>query len=98
MARLRPSLRSTETYTETNFLRLYTADTDNMPEPLVTLEHFSYSAGEAGQSGWSCLTIVNSETMSRKDAVFIARRYAAENAIPVIYDCQNDLSEGDGWT
>ena len=43
MARLRPSLRSTETYTETNFLRLYTEDDDARSEPLVTLEHFAYS-------------------------------------------------------
>jgi hypothetical protein len=28
--------------------------------------------------------------MSRKDAVFIARRYAAENSIPVIYECSAD--------
>lgn len=90
MASLRPSLRSTETYTETNFLRLYAADVENTPEHLVTLEHFSYSAGEAGQSGWSCFTIVDAEEMSRKDAVFIARRYAAENDIPVIYECQTD--------
>lgn len=87
MANVRPSLRSTETYTETNFLRLYTAGTEDRTEPLVTLEHFSYSAGDNGKPGWSCLTIVNSEMMSRKDAVFIARRYAAENCIPVIYEC-----------
>lgn len=90
MASIRPSLRSTETYTETNFLRLYTADVEDTSERLVTLEHFSYSAGEAGQSGWSCLAIVDSEQMSRKDAVFIARRYAAENDIPVIYECLLD--------
>lgn len=87
MASLRPSLRLTETYTETNFLRLYTDDAPNQSETLVTLEHFSYSAGDNGPGGWSCQTIVNAESMSRKDAVFIARRYAAENRIPVIYDC-----------
>lgn len=88
MASLRPSLRSTETYTETNFLRLYTDGTEKKSDPMVTLEHFSYSAGENGASGWSCQTIVNAEAMSRKDAVFIARRYAAENCIPVIYESQ----------
>jgi hypothetical protein len=93
MASLRPSLRSTETYTETNFLRLFTADAEDRPEPLVTLEHFSYSAGDSGPGGWSCLTIVNAEAMSRKDAVFIARRYAAENSIPVIYECSADETD-----
>lgn len=93
MANLRPSLRSTETYTETNFLRLYTEGADKKSEPSVTLEHFSYSAGDNGRPGWSCLTIVNAESMSRKDAVFIARRYAAENSIPVIYECQLDETD-----
>ena len=86
MASLRPSLRSTETYTETNFLRLYTADLEETSTRLVTLEHFSYSAGEEGSGGWSCLTIVDSEKMSRADAIFIARSYAAENGVPVIYE------------
>jgi hypothetical protein len=90
MASLRPSLRSTETYTEANFLRLFTADGEQRAEPVVTLEHFSYQACDTGPGGWSCLTIVNAEAMSRKDAVFIARRYAAENSIPVIYECSAD--------
>ena len=94
MASLRPSLRSTETYTETNFLRLHTADGRNAPEPVVTLEHFSYSAGENGNSGWTCLNIIDAENMSRKDAVFIAKRYAAENSIPVIYECRSDDPDG----
>ncbi|HMB74558.1 MAG TPA: hypothetical protein VKQ06_13375 [Gammaproteobacteria bacterium] len=90
MATLRPSLRSTETYTETNFLRLYTG-IDEDSAGLVTLEHFSYGAdGGDGTGGWSCQTIVDSERMSRKDAVFIARNYAKENGIPVIYECREE--------
>ena len=84
MAKLKPSLRNTETYTETNFLRLH-AEGEDKAESVVTLEHFSYSATDAGRSGWSCLTIVDAERMSRADAVFIAKSYAAENSIPVIY-------------
>lgn len=91
MASLRPSLRSTETYTETNFLRLQTADIEETSTRLVTLEHFAYEAATEGNGGWSCLTIVDAERMSRKDAVFIARRYAAENDIPVIYECCSDF-------
>ena len=83
-------MRSTETYTETNFLRLQTADVEDTVRLRVTLEHFSYAADEANQSGWSCQTIVDEEKMSRKDAVFIAKSYAAEHDIPVIYDCHSD--------
>lgn len=87
---MRPGLRSTETYTETNFLRLYTGADDDSVD-LVTLEHFSYGAGsEGGAGGWSCVTIVDGERMSRKDAVFIARSYAKQNGIPVIYECRED--------
>jgi hypothetical protein len=84
MAKLKPSLRTTETYTEANFLRLHSAGEDRT-ESVVTLEHFSYSATDGSGRGWSCLTIVDAEKMSRADAVFIAKSYAAENGIPVIY-------------
>lgn len=82
-------MRSTETFTEANFLRLHTIG-HNRQDQLVTLEHFAYSAGEDKPAGWSCLTIVDAEKMSRTDAVFIAKRYATENGIPVIYDCNGD--------
>ena len=85
MARLKPSVRSTETFTEANFLRLQTEGTEG-EENLVTLEHFSYSAPDSEKPGWSCLTIVDAEKMSRDDAVFIARSYARENGVPVIYE------------
>jgi predicted metal-dependent TIM-barrel fold hydrolase len=85
MAKLKPSLRSTDTYTEMNFLRLHTAG-EKQSDPLVTLEHFSYSAENVDKPGWQCLTIVDAEKMSHADAVFIARSYAAENGIPVIYE------------
>lgn len=86
MARLKPSMRSTETFTEANFLRLHT-EGDDRSDNLVTLEHFSYSATDGDRPGWSCLTIVDAEKMSRADAIFIARSYAAENGVPVIYEC-----------
>ena len=86
-------MRSTETYTETNFLRLETADVEDTVSLCVTLEHFSCAAAEPGdstESGWSCQTIVDEEKMSRKDAVFIAKSYAAEHDVPVIYDCHSE--------
>jgi hypothetical protein len=85
MAKIRPSLRATSTYTETNFLHLHSAGADPNAA-LVTLEHFAYSPPDGKKPGWSCRTIVDSEQMSRKDAVFIAQRYAVENGIPVIYE------------
>jgi len=89
MAKLKPSLRTTETYTEANFLRLHTRGEDKS-DNLVTLEHFAYAATDDDRPGWSCLTIVDQEKMSRTDAIFIARSYAAENGIPVIYECRAD--------
>jgi len=85
MAKLKPSVRSTETFTEANFLRLHT-EGEGRADNVVTLEHFSYSASDGARPGWSCQTIVDSEKMSRADAIFIARSYAAENGVPVIYE------------
>ena len=88
MARVKPSVRPTETYTEPNFLRVYTAEQSERHGPrLATIEHLSYSAaGDSGRSGWSCTTIVDGEAMSKEDAMFIARSYAVEHDIPVIYE------------
>jgi len=92
MARVKPSIRPTETYTEPNFLRVYTAaKAEPRGQRLATIEHLSYSAaGGAGRSGWSCSTIVDGEAMSKDDAMFIARSYAVEHDVPVIYECHAD--------
>jgi hypothetical protein len=92
MARVKPSIRPTETYTEPNFLRVYTAEQSESPGPrLATIEHLSYSAaGGKSRSGWSCITIVDGEAMSKEDAMFIARSYAVEHDIPVIYEAHAD--------
>lgn len=92
MARVKPSIRPTETYTEPNFLRVYTAaTTEPRGQRLATIEHLSYSAaGGASRSGWSCTTIVDGEAMSKDDAMFIARSYAVEHDVPVIYECHAD--------
>jgi len=105
MVRLKPSLRPTETYTESNFLRLHTFPAERgAVGRRVTLEHLCYSAkagaasaagapGPAGArtaQGWKCETIVDGEVMSREDALFIAKSYAAENNIPVIYECHSE--------
>jgi hypothetical protein len=92
MARLRPSIRPTETYTEPNFVRVYTASPDEQRgERLATIEHLSYSAANGtGRAGWSCTTIVDGEAMSKEDALFIARSYAVEHEVPVIYECHGD--------
>ena len=88
MATVKPSIRPTETYTEPNFLRVYTAgQVESRSERLATIEHLSYSAaGGKSRSGWSCTTIVDGEAMSKEDAMFIARSYAVEHNIPVIYE------------
>jgi hypothetical protein len=92
MARLAPSIRPTETYTEPNFVRVYTGISTPARGPRVaTIEHLSYSAANGtGRAGWSCTTIVDGEAMTKEDALFIARSYAVENDIPVIYECHGE--------
>ena len=93
MIRLEPQLRDTETYTESNFLRVHTsraqAGGERVAPRLVTIEHLSYRAG-GEERGWQCLTIVDGEAMSKEDALFIAQAYAQQNQIPVIYECHAD--------
>ena len=85
MARLEPELRDSETYTETNVLRVHTAQ---LAEGgcVVTIEHLEYRASP-GRGGWHCSTIVDGERMSKEDALFIAEHYAREHEVPVIYAC-----------
>ena len=93
MAKIKPSVRPTETYTEPNFLRVHTfLRPRECSDRLVTIEHLSYAAdvSQAGALGWQCKTIVDREPMSAEDALFIARNYAQEHEIPVIYECHSD--------
>lgn len=91
MVRVKPSIRPTETYTEPNFIRLHTGPGQGLVR-LVTIEHLCYDAGSesADRRGWKCQTIVDGEVMSKEDALFIARSYATENDIPVIYECHSE--------
>ena len=87
MARVKPSIRPTETYTEPNFLRVYTAEqTEPDGQRLATIEHLSYGRRAATSAVWNCTTIVDCEAMSKDDAMFIARSYAVEHDVPVIYE------------
>lgn len=96
MVKVKPSIRPTETYTESNFLRLHTCARPREHDARsVTIEHLCYQPQPAAQgrgvaSGWRCQTIVDGEAMTREDALFIAKSYAAENNIPVIYECHSD--------
>jgi len=92
MARVKPSIRPSETYTEPNFVRVYTAaQSEPQTNRLATIEHLSYKPkGDGGRSGWNCSTIVDGEAMSKEDALFIARNYAIEHNVPVIYECHSD--------
>ncbi|HEY3517756.1 MAG TPA: hypothetical protein VGL98_11980, partial [Gammaproteobacteria bacterium] len=73
-----------------NFLRVYTAEpSESRGQRVATIEHLSYTAageGSGKRSGWSCTTIVDGEAMSKEDALFIARSYAVEHNVPVIYE------------
>jgi hypothetical protein len=93
MAKVKPSIRPTETYTEANFVRVYTAAAPTAGDRIATIEHLSYSAAarpNGAPAGWHCATIVDGEAMSLEDALFIARSYAVQNEIPVIYEAHAD--------
>ena len=91
MARIKPVIRPSETYTEPNFLRVYTASKpESRSERLATIEHLSYKPKGAGRSGWNCATICDGEAMTKEDAMFIARNYAIEHDVPVIYEAHAD--------
>ena len=91
-AKIEPELRASETYTESNFLRVHTAPPANGAfrgaGRIVTIEHLSYGA-TGGRGGWRCATIVDRERMSKEDALFIAEHYAREHSVPVIYECHD---------
>lgn len=90
MAKIKPSIRPTETYTETNFLRVYTAPLPDRPElRSATIEHLSYRS-DGNRPGWHCETIADGEVMSKEDALFIARSYAQRNGVPVIYESHGE--------
>ena len=93
MAKVKPSIRPTETYTEPNFVRVYTAAARGAGDRIATIEHLCYSAvarPNGARAGWHCATIVDGEAMSREDALFIARSYAVQNDIPVIYESHGE--------
>jgi len=87
MPRFEPELRDSETYTESNFLRVHTMSPAESGGDgrIVTIEHLRYGAAPGG-GGWQCSTIVDRERMSKEDALFIAEHYAREHSIPVIYE------------
>jgi hypothetical protein len=91
MPKLKPSIRPSETYTEPNFLRVHTtAQPRPSTQRLATIEHLSYQPKGDGKPGWNCSTIVDGEAMTKEDAMFIARNYAIEHNVPVIYECHSD--------
>lgn len=94
MAKFKPSIRFTETYTETNFVRLHTSGESfgsDRAARVATIEHLCHTAANgAANPAWRCQTIVDGEPMSKEDARFIARSYAQEFGVPVIYECHSD--------
>ena len=90
MARIKPHIRVTETFTEPNFLRVHTRSGEGA-ERNVTIEHMSYTASRENEyGGWRCQSLVDGELMSKDDALCIARSYAEQLSVPVIYECHED--------
>ena len=92
MARVQPDVRPTETFTENNFLRVHSFP--HAEDPSVTLanvEHMFYGPdpSRGGKSTWQCETVTDNEALCKEDAMFIARAYAKELDIPVIYEAHD---------
>ena len=96
MTRVKPSIRPTETSTELNFVRVYTASSEQGGR-VATIEHSSYRAATdrtgSGRSGWRCETIVDGEAVSRGCAA-PQRSYAIANDIPGANDVKEALGAG----
>ena len=90
MPKLKPSIRPSETYTEPNFLRVITAAPSRAPRASRPSSTVLPAEGRRAKPGWKCATIVDGEAMSKEDAMFIARNYAVENDVPVIYECHSE--------
>ncbi len=93
MARVQPDIRPTETFTENNFLRVHTFPDPRDPQvTLANVEHLFYGPDpeRANTPSWQCKTVTDNEPLSRDDAMFIARAYAKEMGIPVIYESHDD--------
>ena len=93
MVKILPDVRFTETYSESNFLRVHTHPRQGDESATVaTIEHMFVGTSDENSS-WRCELIVDEESMSKQDALFIARAYAREQCVPVIYERHDTLSD-----
>jgi hypothetical protein len=91
MPKLKPSIRPGETYTEPNFLRVHTVaraePSTERPRPSSTPLY--QPKGRRPKPGWNCDDRRRRGDV-QEDAMFIARNYAIEHNVPVIYECHSE--------
>jgi hypothetical protein len=88
--RILPALDTGETYTDPDFLIVQTS-TDCTGESRTVIDRMFSAKREGDFAGWICKTITLRNKMTHEAAVDIARAYAEENHVPVVYQQHDDL-------
>lgn len=87
-----PALGAGETYTDPDFLLVQTS-TDCDGESRTVIDRMFAAKREDDTGSWVCKTITLRTEMSHEAAVEVARVYAEENQVPVVYEQHDDQRE-----
>lgn len=90
--RILPALDTGETYTDQDFLIVQTS-TDCNGDSHTVIDRLFAAQREDNTGSWLCKTITLRNKMSHEAAVEIARVYAEENHVPVVYQQHDDQRE-----
>ena len=88
-----PALGDGETYTDRDFLLVQTS-TDDDGQSHTVIDRMFVTEAENDNDCWACETITATTKMSHGAALAMAKVYAQENQVPVIYH-QHDDARGD---
>lgn len=89
-----PALGAGETYTEPDFLLVQTS-TNKAGESLSVIDRMFAAKREDDTGSWVCKTITVKTKMSHQDALKMAKAYAAEHDVPVVYEQHDDEREAE---
>lgn len=84
-AKILPALDAGETYTDPDFLLVQTS-TDSEGESVAEIDRMFSAKREDDTGSWVCKTITQRTKMSHQAAMELARIYAQQKEIPVIYE------------
>lgn len=83
--RILPALDAGETYTDPDFLLVLTS-TDSDGESVSEIDRMFAAKREDDTGSWVCKTITQRTKMSHEAAMALAKMYAEQKEIPVIYE------------